>query len=153
MHFTAYIQVNAILWHCAFSELRALTNGSCVELNPMELNNLYDHMWELGIVLKGDNPLSVLDVGYRPWPKIKTHIPEVASMYDRLGTNLTDTRELLLSHQQATDSDQYEIVLKEVLCLFGEGIHESLRRTMGEFLQSTGGAKSNSKLKLWEKDK
>ena len=29
-------------------------------------------MWEMGNVLKGDNPLAVLEVGHRPRPKVET---------------------------------------------------------------------------------
>ena len=41
--------------------------------------------------------------------------------------------------------------MREVFALFGEGIHESLQRTMGDYLESTSGDKSNSKMELWEK--
>jgi hypothetical protein len=34
--------------------------------------------------------------------------------------------------------------------MFGEGIHESLTRTMGKYLEATGGAKSKSKPSTWE---
>ena len=153
MHFVAYVHVNAIMWHCGFAELRALTNGSCVELNPMELNRLYDKLWVVGDILQGEVPLSILDVNYRPWPKLKQDNPGVVNQYDRLETNLAATRKLLLSHQNARDNDQYSVVLKEVLCLFGEGIHESLTRTMGDFLEAIGGAKAESKLEEWEKEK
>ncbi len=154
MHFVAYVHVNAIMWHCGFAELRALRNGSCVELNPMELHRLYyDKLWVMGGILQGETPLSFLDVSYRPWPKLKQDNPEVVNQYDRLETNLAATRELLLSHQNSRDNDQYNVVLKEVLRLFGEGIHESLTRTMGDFLEAIGGAKAESKLEEWEKKK
>ena len=97
--------------------------------------------------------MSVLDPDYRPWPKIKLDRPEVVQQYDRLETNLGATRALLLSHQQATDSDEYGTVLKEVLALFGEGIRESLQRTMGDFLEETNGAKAESQLEDWERAK
>jgi hypothetical protein len=40
------------MWKVAFEELRALTNKKDLQavgvgLNPLELNNLYDHMWNL----------------------------------------------------------------------------------------------------------
>ena len=42
-------------------------------------------------------------------------------------------------------------MLKEVFGLFGEGIHESLLRTQGNYLEATNGAKAKSKLTDWEK--
>ena len=40
----------------------------------------------------------------------------------------------------------------EVFKLFGEGIHESLARTMGDYLEATGGVLANSTKSEWEKD-
>ncbi len=48
--------------------------------------------------------------------------------------------------------ETYTEVLKKVLNLFGEGMHESLTRTMGEYLEVTGGRLSNSNKSEWEKD-
>ena len=153
MHFTAFVHVSAIMWHCAFAELRALTNGDCVELNPMELNELYDSLGDMATTLQGPNPLTILDDGWRPWPKVKQGREDCRAMYARLEANLEHSKELLRSHQSARDTDQYTIILKEVLHLFGEAIHESLQRTMSDFLESTNGPKANSKLEDWEKDK
>ena len=41
-----------------FEELRGLTNKTDLQqkgvgLNPMELNDLYDHLWNLGTLLQG----------------------------------------------------------------------------------------------------
>jgi hypothetical protein len=124
-----------------------------VELNPLELNRLCDQLWKAADILTGSNPLSVLDPDFRPWPKIKLERPEVVQQHDRLETDLAATRELLLSRQQATDSGQCGVALKEVLALFGEGIQGPLKRTMGDFLESTNGKKAESKLKDWEREK
>jgi hypothetical protein len=80
MHFEAYVHANAIMWkvshpdphprtnpdtypypQVAFEELRGLTNKTDLQekgvgLNPMELNDLYDHLWNLGTLLQGDPP-------------------------------------------------------------------------------------------------
>jgi hypothetical protein len=83
MHFEAYLHVNAIMWkvspptlpnphrrtitdtlpcpQIAFEELRGLTNKTDLQqkgvgLNPMELNDLYDHLWSLGTLLQGETP-------------------------------------------------------------------------------------------------
>ncbi len=56
MHYEAYVHVCAVLWKTAFEELRGLTNKKSVQdtgvgLNPMELNDLYDHLWNMGALL------------------------------------------------------------------------------------------------------
>ncbi len=76
MHYEAYVHVCAILWKIAFEELRGLTNKKTIQdsgvgLNPMELNDLYDHMWNLGTVLQSDESLAVLEDNFRPWPRVR----------------------------------------------------------------------------------
>jgi hypothetical protein len=71
MHYEAYVHVCAILWKIEFEELRGLTNKTTIQdsgvgLNPMELNDLYDHMWNLGTLLQSDNSFAVLENTYRP---------------------------------------------------------------------------------------
>ena len=51
MHYEAYVHCCAILWKTVFQELRGLTNTTSI-LNPMELNDLYDHLWNVGVVLE-----------------------------------------------------------------------------------------------------
>jgi hypothetical protein len=41
-------------------------------------------------------------------------------------------------------------VLREILCLFGQAIKTSLERTMGKYLQSTGGVYRNDLREEWE---
>jgi hypothetical protein len=43
LHYEAYVHCNAIMWKTVFQELRGLTNTTSI-LNPMELNDLYDHL-------------------------------------------------------------------------------------------------------------
>ncbi len=38
-----------------------------VGLNPMELNDLYDHLWNIMY----EDALSVLHEDYRPWPRVR----------------------------------------------------------------------------------
>jgi hypothetical protein len=98
MHYEAYVHACAILWKVAFEELRGLTNKKCIQdsgesmsrtlnprphfifvsllyagvgLNPMELNDLYDHLWNLGSMLQSDDAFSVLENEYRPWPRVR----------------------------------------------------------------------------------
>ncbi len=57
----------ACMWKCLFKELRGLTKTTNM-LNPVEFNELYDHMWNVGVILQSDEPLAVLAVYFRPWP-------------------------------------------------------------------------------------
>ncbi len=60
LHYEAYIHCCAIMWKSVFQELRGLTNSANM-LNPLELNDLYDHLWNVGVHLQSDEPLSILD--------------------------------------------------------------------------------------------
>jgi hypothetical protein len=59
---------------------------------------------------------------------------------------------MLRSYLTREDVDSYVIVLKKVLCLFGLAIHESLTRTLGNFLEATCGTQANKHKTEWEKD-
>ena len=71
IHYECYIHVNATMWRILYRELRALTNDSALNLNPMEITELYEHVWNVGVLLQSDDALSILDLDFRPWPKIK----------------------------------------------------------------------------------
>ena len=58
----------------------------------------------------------------------------------------------LRSFETRQDVERYSEVLKKVLSLFGEGIHESLTRTMGAYLEATAGTLSNANKSAWEKE-
>ena len=73
--FQAYIHTCAIMWKVCFQELRALTNTKQLSLaglnvNPMELNDIYEHVWNLGVLLQTNQCLSILQPGFRAWPKV-----------------------------------------------------------------------------------
>ena len=59
---------------------------------------------------------------------------------------------VLRSYEEREDIVTYKVVLIEVLHLFGEGIKESLTRTMGQYLEATGGRQSNANKTEWEKE-
>jgi hypothetical protein len=71
IHYECYVHVNATMWRVLYRELRALTNDSSLNLNPMVINELYEHVWNVGVLLQSDDALSILELDYRPWPKIK----------------------------------------------------------------------------------
>ena len=59
-----------------FPGLRALTNTKQMNVvglgvNPMELGDIYEHVWNLGVVLQSQECLQVLQLSYRPWPKLR----------------------------------------------------------------------------------
>ena len=64
------VHVNAVMWRVVYRELRALTNDSAMNLDPMELCEIYEHVWNVATLLQSDECLSILDEGYRPWPKV-----------------------------------------------------------------------------------
>jgi hypothetical protein len=71
IHYENYVHVNAIMWRVVYRELRTLTNDSTMNLNPMEINDIYEAVWNVGVVLQSDEALSILDLDYRPWTKVK----------------------------------------------------------------------------------
>ena len=157
----AYIHACAALWEFVFAELRALTNSTTVELSPVELNDVYDKLYELGTLLQGANALDIFKDGYRPWPihtgssgwHAKRSSKELKSEDAAvLGNKQDELRKLLRSYESREDAAAYTPVLKQVLRLFGEGIHESLNRTMSNYLEKTGGDMAASKLEPWMKE-
>ena len=157
----AYIHACAALWELVFAELRALTNSTTVELNPVELNAVYDKLHELGTLLQGANALDIFKDGYRPWPVHAGSSSWHAKRSSRqlksedaaeLGNKQDELRKLLRSYESREDAAAYTPVLKQVLRMFGEGVHESLNRTMSNYLEKTGGDMAASKLEPWMKE-
>jgi hypothetical protein len=66
MHYEAYVHSCAIMWKTVFQELRGLTNTTAIN-NPMELNDLYDHLWNV----LHDDCLNILHEDFRPWPRVR----------------------------------------------------------------------------------
>ncbi len=76
-----FIHANAIMWRVVYRELRALTNDASMNLNPMEINDVYEEVWNVGVLLQSEDSLSCLDLDYRPWPKIKEDTDESKEFY------------------------------------------------------------------------
>jgi hypothetical protein len=150
VHFQAYLHVCAVMWRTVFRELRALTNDNGLELNPLELNDLYEHLWAVGNLLKGPDALEILEDEFRPWPKVRIHEVFSQKFYEVHDRKKTEELTQLRLYENRLDHDTYKVVLFEVFVLFGEGIHESLTRTMGHYLEATHGEKRNSNLTEWE---
>jgi hypothetical protein len=71
IHFECYIHVNALLWRLVYRELRAVTNDQALNLNPLEVNDLYDYLWDVGTLLTSTDALDILEDGWSPWPRVK----------------------------------------------------------------------------------
>jgi hypothetical protein len=116
----------------------------------------------VGALLQSDDALSVLDEEWRPWPKLKEDTAESQNFYDihdrqkqvpPLQPHLYSSDKFfpyqadlqkLRAFETRQDVERYKEVLKKVLSLFGEGIHESLTRTRGAYLEATAGRLSNA---------
>jgi len=144
--------VNACMWRVIYRELRAVTNDASLALNPMELNDIYDHLWDVATLLTSEDSLTILDEGFRPWPKIHHGSEASWDFYDIHERNKADDLKVLRVYEKREDVATYTVVLKEVFQLFGEAIKESLTRTMGSYLEATGGRQSNSTKTEWEKE-
>ncbi len=59
----------------------------------------------------------------------------------------------LRQYETREDITAYEPIFKEILSLFGQAIKKSLERTMGKYLQSTGGIYRNDLREEWELEK
>ncbi len=70
------------MWRVVYRELRAVTNDASLALNPMELNDIYDHLWDVATLLTSADSLTILDEGFRPWPKIHHGSEESWDFYD-----------------------------------------------------------------------
>ena len=122
MQFECYVHVNAIVWRLIYRELRAVTNENTLDLNPLELNDLYDYLWDVGELLQGDESLDIMQEGWRPWPRVKEGSEASWDFYDILDRHKARDLELLNRYQVRADVEQYTAMLKTVLRLFGEAI-------------------------------
>jgi hypothetical protein len=125
------------MWRVVYRELRALTNDKTLSLNPMDLNDLYEEVWNVGSLLQTNESLSILDEGFRPWPRVKEVTEASWDFYDIRDRNKAVDLVMLQKYKDREDIETYTVVLKEVLHLFGQAIHESLTRTMGAYLEAT----------------
>ena len=120
LQFEAYVHVNAILWRVVYRELRALTNDSSMGLNPLDLNEIYEHLWNVGTMLQDEvDVLSILEDDFRPWPRVKQGTKESQRFYEVHDRAKTTDLEVLRHFKSRVDLDTYVAVLKKVFHLFG----------------------------------
>ena len=116
----------------------------------MELNDLYDHLWNMGTLLQSDDALSILEDNYRPWPRVRFTQAPSRNYYAHLEKNMTSDRGELKQYETRADLDVYRPILLEVINLFGIAIHTSLERTLGKYLKATDGVFRNELREDWE---
>ncbi len=69
------------MWRVVYRELRAVTNDATLALNPIDINDIYDHVWDIGTLLTSEDCLTIFDEGFRPWPKVKHGTEESWDFY------------------------------------------------------------------------
>ena len=121
IQYECYVHVNATMWRVVYRELRALTNDKSMALNPMDVNDNYDALWNVGVLLQNEmEVLSIFEVGYRPWPKFKAETETSRAFYaihDR--AKQSDLAELR-QYESREDLENYIAMLKKVFRLFGK---------------------------------
>jgi hypothetical protein len=152
LHYEAYVHCCACMWKRLFKELRGLTNTTNMS-NPVELNDLYDHMWNVGLILQSDEPLVVLAVDFRPWPRFRANEARSQSFYETLERNKKSDLTELRRFETSEDLDIYRPILIEILNLFGIAIHTLLERTLGHYLKATDGMYRNELRDDWQLEK
>ena len=116
----------------------------------MELNDLYDHLWNMGTTLESEEALSVLDTDYRPWPRVRYTERASRHFYDHLERNKPAALMELKQYEKKSDLAVYMPILLEVMQLFGLAVHTSLERTMGKYLKATDGVFRNELRPDWQ---
>ncbi len=79
------------------------------------------------------------------------NVPLILSLPHSLAKSQADLI-TLRAYESRTDIESYTIVFQKVFNMFGAAIHESLTRTMGQFLEVTGGRFANKHKTEWEKN-
>ncbi len=105
----------------------------------MELNGLYDNLYDLGTMLQSDTFFSILDDYFRPWPHVYKDKGRSKKFYKAVDRNLTSDLARLRLDRDREDLEKYTGIMEEVFGCFGFGIIESLEYTMKDYLRQTGG--------------
>jgi hypothetical protein len=111
VQFEAFLHVNAVLWRVVYRELRALTNDKKLALNPMDLNDLYEEVWNVGALLQTEDSLSVMEDGFRPWPRVKEGTEASWDFYDIHDRNKAAELQTLRKYLAREDIISYTVVL------------------------------------------
>ncbi len=137
IHFEAYCHVCALLWRVIFKELRGLTNSKGLEIDPLTLNEIYEDLYDVGLVMQTDKALCVFDPNFRPRPHLYQNNKRSYKFYTDLERNLEANLNSLRAFTGRVDAIKYEDMLRTVIGLFGKGIIASLEFTMKDYLRQT----------------
>jgi hypothetical protein len=121
-------------------------------LNPLELNNLYEYLYDLGTKLQTDECMGVFEDGFRPWPHVYKGRGRSKKFYSQVDGNLKDDLTRIKNFLDRDDSLKYCKILRDVFKCFGYGIIDSLEYTMKHYIKQTNGALANDKRDEWEKE-
>ena len=116
----------------------------------MELNGLYENLYDLGTVLQSDTCFSILDGNFRPWPHVYKDNGRSEKFYKAVDRNLAHDLARLQLDRDREDLEKYTGIMKEVFRCFGFGIIESLEYTMKDYLRQTDGPLRNDVREPWE---
>jgi hypothetical protein len=138
------------MWRVVFKELRGLTNSKGLEISPIELNTLYEYLYDLGTMLQTPECMTVFNETFRPWPHIYKPGLRSKDFYEKLDRNLAEDLDRLRTYETRVDCEVYGEILMQVFGIFGKGIIASLEFTMKNYLRQTDGKWSNEKRESWE---
>ena len=150
-HFECYIHVCALMWVTVFEELRYLTNSKKFNLNPLELNEIFDALWKVGNKMRGGEAFDLFEEAFRPWPRLRPEDPDIQEWYDAQLERKANDLEMLRSYTEKEDAASYTVILRQVLQVFGKSIQAAFERNWGDYLEATDGNQANSKLTESEK--
>jgi hypothetical protein len=120
IQFECYVHVNAVMWRVVYRELRALTNDGVMRLNLMELNDIYEDLWNVGTLLQNETDvLSIMEDDFRSWAKVKADTEKSRAFYDVHDRAKQADLALLRNYESRADLESYVVVLKKVFSLFG----------------------------------
>ena len=112
-----------------------IQNDPGLELNPMELNGLYEYLYDLGTMLQSDKCVDVFDDEFddefRPWPHLYKNKGRSKKFYKTVDRNLINDLLRIRLDPTREDAEKYNGIIQEVLHCFGFGIIDSLEYTMG----------------------
>jgi hypothetical protein len=122
----------------------------------MELNTLYEYLYDLGKMLQTERNLEGFEgpsekfAGFRPWPHVHKDKGRSQAFYRILDANRESDFQRLRLDANREDIQKYRGIVQHVLRCFGICIFDSLEFTMKEYLHQTEGILRNETRKPWE---
>lgn len=163
----SYIHTLAIIWIQLFDELRALTNSNDVNLNPIELNEIYDKLFDYAQLMQeeGDDEklLDIFKKDFRLWEKFDK-LKDWYAAHDTKKQCPSDRNNDKKYHEEVfkavsaiggdyrDDWDRYKPQLISTLRLFWAGLVKSFKFTSSNYLSALDGKYSNKIMQPWQKE-